>query len=121
MTTFTIDSDNNITVFGTAEEAAATTTPPFDTFASQQELAELAAAWPAERLVAIWNSLSGVVAVEKFKSPKTAVSRIWQRIQGLGKAAQPSYLRKRSTAPHSGVAVQAGASSTVGTANGSEA
>jgi hypothetical protein len=88
MTTFTIDTENNITAFGTPEEAAATTTTPFDTFASQKELAELAARWPAERLVAIWNSLAGVVAVESFKSPKTAVSRIWARIQSLGKAAE---------------------------------
>src|ERR1035438_1579576 len=84
MTTFTIDSDNNITAFGTPEEAAATTATPFDTFASQKELAQLAAAWPAERLVAIWNSFAGVVAVENFKSTKTAVSRIWARIQSLG-------------------------------------
>ena len=88
MTTFTIDNDNNITAYSTPEEAAATTTTPFDTFASQKELAQLAAAWPAERLVAIWNSLAGVVAVEKFKSPKTAVGRIWARIQDLGKAAK---------------------------------
>jgi hypothetical protein len=89
MTTFTIDSDNNITAFGTPEEAAATTTTPFDTFASQKELAELAAAWPAERLVEIWNSLAGVVAVESFKSAKTAVSRIWARIQRLGGPEKP--------------------------------
>jgi hypothetical protein len=89
MTTFTIDNDNNITAFGSAEEAAATTITPFDTFASQKELAELAAAWPAERLVEVWNSLAGVVAVEKFKSPKAAASRIWARIQGLGAAAKP--------------------------------
>ena len=54
MKTFTIDVDNNISVFATPEEAAATTTP-FDSFASQQQLEELAAAWPAERLVAIWK------------------------------------------------------------------
>jgi len=89
MTTFTIDTDNNITAFGTPEEAAATTTTPFDTFASQKELAELAAGWPAERLVAIWNSLAGVVAVESFKNTKTAVGRIWARIQSLGDAAKP--------------------------------
>ena len=98
MTTFTIDSDNNITAFGSAEEAAATTTTPFDTFASQKELAELAAAWPAERLVAIWNSLSGVVAVENFKSAKTAVSRIWARIQRLGDAAKPKAEPAKPTA-----------------------
>jgi hypothetical protein len=51
MTTFTIDEQNNITAFGSAEEAAATTATPFDSFSSQKELAGLAAGWPAERLV----------------------------------------------------------------------
>jgi hypothetical protein len=89
MKTFTIDHENNIGAFATAEEAAAATAAPFDTFASQKELAELAAAWPAERLVAVWNSLPGVEPVESFKSAKTAASRIWGRIQGLGEPAQP--------------------------------
>ena len=89
MTTFTIDTENNITAFGSAEVAAAATTTPFDTFASQKELAALAAAWPAERLVAIWNSLPGVKPLESFKSNKAAVSRIWARIQGLGAPEQP--------------------------------
>jgi hypothetical protein len=89
MTTFTIDSDNNITAFASAEEAAAATTTPFDSFASQKDLAELLAAWPAERLVALWNSLPGVEPVERFKSAKAAASRIWGRIQGLGEAAKP--------------------------------
>ena len=89
MTTFTIDSDNNITAFASAEEAAAATTTPFDSFASQKELAELLAGWPAERLVSIWNSLPGVEPVERFKSAKAAASRIWERIQGLGEAAKP--------------------------------
>ena len=35
---------------------------------ASKELAELAAAWPAERLVAIWNSLPGVTPVKRFKS-----------------------------------------------------
>ena len=39
---------------GTPEEAAATTASPLDSFASQKELAELAAGWPAERLATIW-------------------------------------------------------------------
>ena len=89
MTTFTIDNDNNITAFGTPEEAAATTTTPFDSFGSQKELAELVAGWPAERLVAVWNSLPGVEPAKGFKSAKTAASRIWERIQGLGEAAKP--------------------------------
>ena len=62
MTTFTINHENNIVAFASPEEAAAATTTPFDSFSSQQELAELAAPWPAERFVAIWNSMAGVIA-----------------------------------------------------------
>jgi hypothetical protein len=94
MTTFTIDEQNNITAFGSAEEAAATTATRFDSFSSQQELAELVAGWPAERLVAIWNSLPGVTTAKKFKDRTTAISRIWERIQGLGEAAKPKEERK---------------------------
>ena len=111
MTTFTIDSENNITAFGTPEEAAATTTTPFDTFASQKELAELAAGWPAERLVAIWNSLAGVVAVENFKGTKTAVSRIWARIQSLGEAAKP---KAAAAKPKAGKKAKGGAQAAKG-------
>ena len=69
MPTFTIDNDNNIMAHGTPEEAAAANTTPFDSFSSQQELAELVAGWPAERLVAIWNGLPGVEPVKRFKWP----------------------------------------------------
>jgi len=89
MTTFTIDEQNNISAFSSQEEASAATTNPFDSFSSQKELAELAKAWPMERLVATFNSLTGVTPVESFKSNKAAVGRIWERIQGLGDAAQP--------------------------------
>src|ERR1039458_3189228 len=37
VTTYTIDNDNNITAFGSAEEAAAATTTPFDSFARSEE------------------------------------------------------------------------------------
>ncbi len=87
--TFTIDAENNITAHATPEEAAAATQNPFDPFASQKELAELAKAWPAERLVAIWNTLPGVTPVESFKSAQAAASRIWKQIQSLGDAAKP--------------------------------
>jgi len=87
MTTFTIDTDNSITAFSTPEEAAASTTTPFDTFASQKELAELAIGWPTERLGAIWNSLPGVKPVKAFKSAKAAATRIWEQVQGLGRSS----------------------------------
>jgi hypothetical protein len=89
MKTFRIDEQNNITAFGTPEEATATTAAPFDSFASQQDLAELAAGWPAERLVALWNSLPGAKPVKSFKTAKVAASRIWSSIQGLGEDAKP--------------------------------
>lgn len=67
----TIDEQNSITAFATQEGAAAAT--PFDTFSSQKELAELAEAWPTERLVAVWNSLPGVAPVTKFsRQPRVA-------------------------------------------------
>jgi hypothetical protein len=87
--TFTIDTDNNISVFATAEEAAAAITNPFESFTSQKELTQLAETWPAERLIAIYNSLPGVTPVETFKTAKAGATKIWESIQGLAKAAEP--------------------------------
>ena len=89
MKTFTIDQENNISVFSSPEEAAAAATTPFDTFTSENEFAELAGPWPTERLVAIWNSLAGVTPVQGFKDPKAAISQIWTRIQRLGENTEP--------------------------------
>ncbi len=76
MKTFTIDTENNISAFATSEAAAAATSTPVESFASQKELAALAAKWPTERLVGIWNSLTGVEPVKSFKSAKAAAARI---------------------------------------------
>jgi hypothetical protein len=84
MKTFTIDHDNNITVFASKKEAAAASSTPFDPFTDQAEFAELAAAWPANRLVEIWNGIPGVIAVTKFTNRKIATERIWKAIQNLG-------------------------------------
>jgi hypothetical protein len=94
MRTFTIDTENNISAFATPEEAAATAATPFDTFANQKELVSLVGQWPAERLVAIWNSLPGVKPVKNFKNAKAAVGRIWERIQSLGETPKPKAERK---------------------------
>ena len=40
-------------------------------------------------LVDIWNGLTEVAAVRKFKDRRTAVSRIWKRVQSLEPAAIP--------------------------------
>ena len=94
MPTFTIDNDNNITAHSTPEEAAAATSTQFDSFTSQQELAKLLAGWPAERVVAIWNSLPGIEPVKRFKSSNAAAGRMGERIQGLGEPAKPKEERK---------------------------
>jgi hypothetical protein len=94
MKTFTIDTENNISVFSTPEEAAAATATPFDAFASQKELLSLVGQWPAERLVAIWNSLPGAKPVKSFKTTKVAAGRIWEQIQTLGDAPKPKAERK---------------------------
>jgi hypothetical protein len=70
MKTFTIDADNNISVFTSKKEAAAASATSFDRFTSQSELAELATDWPMARLVEIWNSIPGVTAVTKVHQPK---------------------------------------------------
>ena len=89
MTTFTIDSDNNITAL-TAEEVAAGFPNGATPFTSDKELLRLTADWPAERLVTIWNGIPGVKPVTRFTSRKAGVVRIWKMIQPLAREAQPS-------------------------------
>src|SRR5438477_11653168 len=50
-------------------------------FASEQELQEVAGAWPMKRFVEIWNRLPGVEPVARFTDRKTALARIWRAIQ----------------------------------------
>ena len=86
MQLFAIDTDNAITAFPAAEQIPEGQLP----FASEKELAKLAADWPADRLVEVWNGFAGVAGfgsdlkpVKKFKDRKTAVTRIWNAIQKL--------------------------------------
>jgi len=85
VTTFALDSDNTITAYLAGEAI------PEDQarFASEKELSKLAAHWPTERLVEIWNGFAGVPPfgdlkpVKKFTDRKTAVARIWKAVQAL--------------------------------------
>jgi hypothetical protein len=85
MTTFAIDTDNNITAFAAANQA------PEDQprFATEKEFAKLCAEWPISRFADVWNAFAGVVPfdslkpVKKFTDRKTAVNRIWKAIQAL--------------------------------------
>ena len=86
MRLFAIDNENTITAFPAAEQIP----EGQEHFASEKELAKLAADWPADRLVQTWNSFAGVAGfggdlkpVKKFTDRKSAVARIWKAIQKL--------------------------------------
>jgi hypothetical protein len=95
MKAFSIDSDNNISAFASAEET--TEAPGLERFDSVDQFLTLAERWPISRLVEIWNSLAGVKPVKRFTDRKTAVNRIWKVIQQLGpvgSAAEPTPVAK---------------------------
>jgi hypothetical protein len=78
MATFNIDAENSITALGSQQADF-----EGEIFASQQELADLAAKWPANRLIEVWNGIPGLTPVKKFTDRKSAVGRIWKAIQSL--------------------------------------
>ena len=90
-TTFTIDTDNNITAF----DAAARVPEGQDGFTTEKEFAKLSADWPITRFVEVWNAFAGappfgdLKPVKKFTDRKTAVTRIWKAIQALMPAPAP--------------------------------
>src|SRR5260370_2921861 len=101
MPTFTIDAENNITVFASSKDIGGKEEGT-ETFSSAEELAALATKWPGVRLVEIWNSLPGVEPVERFTSRQVAMTRILKAIQHLqpavaqtGAGRQPSRVVRR--------------------------
>jgi hypothetical protein len=102
MRLFAIDKDETITAF----PAAGQIPEGQEQFASEKELAKLAANWPADRLVNVWNSFAGVAGfgadlkpLKKFTDRKTAVARIWKAIQKLDAPAAPETAAATETAP----------------------
>jgi hypothetical protein len=91
MTTFAIDTDNTITAYLAGEAIPEGQVR----FSSEKELAKLAASWPTDRLVEIWNGFAGVPPfgdlkpVKKFADRKTAVARIWRAVQALTPTPAP--------------------------------
>jgi hypothetical protein len=103
MRLFAIDTDNAITAFPAAEQIP----EGQEHFATEKELAKLAANWPADRLIQIWNGFAGVAGfagdlkpVKKFTNRKSAVARIWKAIQGLDGAAPETATAAQETATH---------------------
>ena len=66
-------------------------------FASEQELQEVASEWPMKRLVEIWNRLPGVEPVARFTDRKTVIARIWRALQPKPeKGSKPARRASRS-------------------------
>jgi hypothetical protein len=83
MSTFVIDAENSITALDGPEQAQGG-----EVFHSEQELLDLATAWPAARLVEVSNGIPGLTPVKKFRDRSTAISRIWNAIQSLNGATR---------------------------------
>jgi hypothetical protein len=91
---YSINSDDNLAVHpakdAAIKEAGATGTA----FATEAQLSEATAQWPASRLVEVWNSFAGappfadLKEVKKFTDRKTAIARIWNAAQRLGDALE---------------------------------
>jgi hypothetical protein len=86
---YTIEADNNITMFTSAKEAKAAIGGDYQQFRSAKELAKLASNWPANRLADIWNSLPGVKPVKKFKDRATGANRVWQALKSQQPEVKP--------------------------------
>ncbi len=91
MTAFAIDTDNTITAYTAGDAIPA----EHARFTSEKELVKLAATWPIDRMVEIWNSFAGappfgdLKPVKKFTDRKTAVARIWKAVQALTPTPAP--------------------------------
>ena len=95
MRVYTIDPDDNITVFASPEQIGELQEGA-GSFATEEELARLAGGWSGSRLVEVWNSLPGFPPVKKFADRKRGVRRIWKAIQGLGPGGMTTSATGRS-------------------------
>lgn len=101
MTTYYLQADNRI--FKTETPEGTTGRPPlYDdgeiAFSSESDLLDLAAGWPAIRLVEIWNCIDGVTPVKKFMNRNRGVARIWQAIEATS-ANEPRIEPTEETSP----------------------
>ena len=97
MKTFALNSDDNITVFASTEEADPQR--GVERFRSAEQFAALAKGWPAGRLVKIWNKLPDAHPVKKFTDRQTGVTRIWKALQSPAPAVASGPKRDKHAAP----------------------
>jgi hypothetical protein len=82
MKTFILDAYHNITAYASQQQASAA--PPGEAFTTAAGLKAALKNYPAATAVGIWNSLTGVTPVKKFKDAATAAERIFAELQKLG-------------------------------------
>jgi hypothetical protein len=94
MPTYSIDTENNLAVHPDKDAAIKEAGATGAAFASEAQLSEATASWPAPRLVEVWNSFAGappfadIKEVKKFTDRKTATMRIWTAAQRLGETLE---------------------------------
>ena len=94
MPTYSIDSDNDLAVHPDKDAAINEAGANGAAFATEAELSETTALWPASRLVDVWNGFAGappfaeLKEVKRFTDRKSAVTRIWTAAQRLGEALE---------------------------------
>jgi Protein of unknown function (DUF3489) len=105
MKTFVLDADHNITAYASQQQASSAV-PAGDAFTTAAGLKAALKNYPAATAVGIWNSLTGVSPVKKFKDAATAAGRIFAELQKLGgpDAAAPANTAapKAKSAPKGG-------------------
>ena len=94
MPTYSIDSDNNLAVHPDKDAAINEAGANGTAFATEAELSETTALWPASRLVDVWNGFAGappfaeLKEVRRFTDRKSAVTRVWTAARRLGEALE---------------------------------
>ena len=83
MKTFVFDADHNITAYASQQQANSAM-PSGDAFSTAAGLKAALQNYPAATAVGIWNSLTGVTPVKRFKDAAIAAGRIFAELQKLG-------------------------------------
>ena len=89
-----LDTENSLAVHPDRDAAIKEAGPTGAAFATEAQLSEATALWPASRLVDVWNGFAGappfaeLKEVKRFTDRKSAATRIWNAAQRLGEALE---------------------------------
>jgi hypothetical protein len=94
MPTYSINTENNLAAHPDKDAAIKEASATSAAFATEAQLSEATASWPASRLVDTWNSFVGappfaaLMEVKRFTDRKSAVTKIWAAAQRLGEVLE---------------------------------